>query len=816
MKSVYSKSSENIFSSKSDVLKYLKPKLQYSYIESIFSFNISEWEENKNIILQNIKKKFNNRILIVRSSAIGEDSLLSSEAGNYESILNVSSNSTMKLSRAIKNVIQSYEEKNNFNKKNQILIQPQTQNISISGVIFTRYTNTGSPYYVINYDESNSTTRVTSGQSDKMIKIFRNYHPSNLPQNLKLLIKSVKEIENLIKSTLLDIEFGIHKNKVVIFQVRPITFVNNNLVNLDKKIEKELQKYQKQFQKFNKEKKLFGSYTIFSDMTDWNPAEIIGNNPHPFDYSLYAYLIMDKSWRIGREEIGYQKLPSVKLMKKFGNKPYVDIRASFNSFIPDKLNKHLKIKLMNFYLEKLKNNPHLHDKVEFEILFTCYDFKLQNRLKELTKFNFTKKEILEIKNSLIDFTNSVIKDFPQISQDCIRSINTMSSKRESLMQNVKDKSNYRDLLKTAELLLFDCINLGTVKFSTMARIAFIGAILLKSLISEANLSPNFYDSFMNSIETPVSKFQNDVIEFRNKKLSKTNFLKKYGHLRPGTYDILVPCYNENHLFLNEINFEKIKHLLPNPKTQNKISKIIKKYPLKFENIDFFNFVKTSLNQREELKFQFSHNLSDAIELIILAGKKLGFTREEMAYLDMKSIFGNYKTLDHKNLKSCWKQIIKNRKNQKIINDNILLPSLLFSKDDFVFVKSYLSKPNFITNKKTNSKLTLLSNSTKKIPDLKNKIVLIENADPGFDWIFTKNLSGLITKYGGMASHMAIRCAELGLPAAIGCGDLLFEKLISASKISLDCKNEQILILENYRNDQYLEEKTILKSLGYIK
>ena len=57
--------------------------------------------------------------------------------------------------------------------------------------------------------------------------------------------------------------------------------------------------------------------------------------------------------------------------------------------------------------------------------------------------------------------------------------------------------------------------------------------------------------------------------------------------------------------------------------------------------------------------------------------------------------------------------------------------------------------------------------------MSGSIVFIPNADPGFDWIFSKKPSGLITKYGGIASHMAIRCAELGLPAAIGCGEILF-------------------------------------------
>ena len=52
------------------------------------------------------------------------------------------------------------------------------------------------------------------------------------------------------------------------------------------------------------------------------------------------------------------------------------------------------------------------------------------------------------------------------------------------------------------------------------------------------------------------------------------------------------------------------------------------------------------------------------------------------------------------------------------------------------------------------------------------IVLIESADPGFDWIFSHAITGLVTKYGGANSHMAVRCAEFGLPAAIGCGERL--------------------------------------------
>jgi hypothetical protein len=40
-------------------------------------------------------------------------------------------------------------------------------------------------------------------------------------------------------------------------------------------------------------------------------------------------------------------------------------------------------------------------------------------------------------------------------------------------------------------------------------------------------------------------------------------------------------------------------------------------------------------------------------------------------------------------------------------------------------------------------------------------------------------------YGGANSHMAIRSAEFGLPAAIGIGEQLFKQLSLAHEIELD-------------------------------
>ena len=86
-------------------------------------------------------------------------------------------------------------------------------------------------------------------------------------------------------------------------------------------------------------------------------AEIIGSSPNELDYSLYDFLIMNDAWRLGRKNIGYHTVNQQKLMVRFGNKPYVDVKSSFNSLIPKSINKKLRQKLIKYYLKKLSKYP---------------------------------------------------------------------------------------------------------------------------------------------------------------------------------------------------------------------------------------------------------------------------------------------------------------------------------------------------------------------------------------------------------------------------------------------------------------------------
>ncbi len=197
--------------------------------------------------------------------------------------------------------------------------------------------------------------------------------------------------------------------------------------------------------------------------------------------------------------------------------------------------------------------------------------------------------------------------------------------------------------------------------------------------------------------------------------------------------------------------------------------------------------------RENSKFIFTRTLSDILELIRFWSKLNKISLNDLTNLSFGEIlkFSNLKNRKIINDKIN-KYSLKN-KNNKIYDRYTKLPYLITSPNDFYVASILITKPNFITGKIISGKVKIIKNPDKEIY-LKDKIVLIENADPGYDWVLSQKIKGLITKYGGVNSHMSIRCEELNKPAAIGIGDKNFEEICKISNIILDCKEKKINII----------------------
>lgn len=767
-----------MFGTKSETLFFLKDKLRYSSIPKFFFINREEWNRDSYKTLDQIKELFGNKLIAIRSSSKNEDILGYSLAGKYESVLNVREANSEQF---INNLFRSYEPEN---LEDQVLIQEMVSNSVVSGVVFNRDPVTGSHYLIVNWTVGSNTTIVTSGKKSRVSTFYLNGPNSYAYSNfIEIIRKSIQELNVILSDIPLDVEFAITKEedgfKFNLLQVRKLKVIEKN--SDEDSIYKALSRIQEKIDAAPIEHPyLLGDKIIFANMPDWNPAEIIGARPKPLALSLYRELITDSIWAYQRHNYGYRDLRSVPLVWSFEGMPYVDVRASFNSFIPAKLESGLSKKVINIYIDKLISNPELHDKIEFEIVLSSFYPGAEDELDKDEFKQLSENDKKLFLNSLVEITNNIVIDNKYWEKDIYR-INELSN-RNKLVLNAKMSTEEK-----IYWLMEDCKRYGTLPFAGIARAAFIATQFLRKFVEYEISSQASVDMFLSTIDSITSEMIMD-----KKNISKTDFMTKYGHLRPGTYDINAVRYDEDpemyFSFKKEDNFPKNDFNFIDHLDIRKLNEIITNNKLSFDIRYLIEFIKISIKERERAKFIYSKNISDTLELIKDLGKITSIQTQDLAYLDYQ-VLKNIPSSSG-NLTSILKKSIDMGKEQYKISQSLILPPIIKESVEIWGFHWPEISANFITNKVVTSPV-----STSIDYNLEGTIILIESADPGFDWIFSKNISGLITCFGGANSHMAIRANELQIPAAIGVGENDFNRFSKKKILTLDCSSKQIFIHE---------------------
>lgn len=541
-------------------------------------------------------------------------------------------------------------------------------------------------------------------------------------------------------------------------------------------------------------------------MPDWNPAEMIGITPRPLAASLYRYFITQRTWSKAREMMGYRQMPPEELMLLLGGRSYIDVRLSFNSFLPQGLDSITSEALIDAWIERLNNNPQFHDKVEFEIAQTAVNFTFdedynayysgvlsgerKNVFKQkLTSLTANCMDLSRPHHKLFSCENSMAWAFDAIAELCNR-------------QNAR--GNYLPLIYTStekilsqiQLLAEECNNFGTLAFSILARHAFIAESLLRSAVKRGALSPARYAELKRSIRTVSGKMSEDFQSVQCGKISRQVFMHEYGHLRPSTYDILSSRYaDRSGIFdgtVSHISREEMHTFSFTAKEQTDLIQLLKEAGLPCDIHNFHEYICKAVSGREYAKFVFTKNISDVIELIAKFGEIYGLDREAVSYLEILKIMEWSSRVLLKDPKEYFNQLaILGRENFEI-GKCLKLGYLIRSSRDLFVVPQHRNAPNFIGNGSVEAPVRVLEATSSCSENLDNCLICIESADPGFDWIFTRPIAGLITKFGGTNSHMAIRCAEYGLPAAIGIGEVLFESVSKAKSCILNVNSNLII------------------------
>ncbi|CAA7623883.1 PEP-utilizing enzyme [Magnetospirillum sp. SS-4] len=762
------------FSTKAGTLVQLQGMLRSARILPLVSFTVARWRAERDGCLA----KLTAGRWIVRSSCRREDGDSRSNAGAFLSVADVELGG---LAAATDAVIASYGEATG---DDEVLIQPMLDGVVRSGVAFSHDPNTAAPYRVVNWAEGADAAHVTGGAGGRT---WQAAAASTVPPPPALagVVTLLEELLGLSGGVPVDCEFAVTREAgaeiLWLLQARPLVMAAGpesseaqarRLGLIAAKVERGMRPHPF----------LMGRRTVYGVMPDWNPAEIIGVRPKPLALSLYRELVTDSIWAYQRHNYGYRNLRSFPLMPHFFGLPYIDVRLSFNSFIPADLDDGLAARLVDYYVDRLLGEPTLHDKVEFEIVFSCYTLDLPNRLERLAEAGFSASERTAIADSLRRLTNRIVHPRDGLWRADSLKLDTLGSRRETLLASDADP------LERIYWLLEDAKRYGTLPFAGLARAGFVAVQMLRSLVAVGIFSEADSDAFMASLSTVSGQLTRD-----RAMLDQSTFLARYGHLRPGTYDILSPRYDE----APDLYFDWSRRPpVPEPSRPfalalgqlRDIARLLETHGLHPDGIGLFDFLQAGIELRELAKFHFTRNLSDALALAAACGEQWGFGKDDMAYCDIAALKELHVAAAEP--RDAIARSIEQGKARHAETLRVALPPVIASPDDVWAFEWPETAPNYITQNQVTAPVVDASRHDL----LAGAIVCLPNADPGHDWLFAHPIAGLVTAWGGVNSHMAIRAGELGLPAVIGAGEMLYRRWSKARRLHLDCAGRRVEVL----------------------
>jgi len=439
--------------------------------------------------------------------------------------------------------------------------------------------------------------------------------------------------------------------------------------------------------------------------------------------------------------------------------------------------------LVNYYIDRLLAEQHLHDKVEFEIIFSCYTLDLPKRMERLSEHGFSAADLAELSSALRRLTNRIVHGETGLWRGDRAKIDMLTARFPQICDAKIDK------IARIYWLIEDCKRYGTLPFAGLARAGFIAVQMLQSLIEVGVLDAEEGAAFMASVDTVGSRIGRDFDQ-----LPKADFLARYGHLRPGTYDILSPRYDE----APDLYFDWSNARTPAPapprfalsiEQWRRMEKLLREHELETDVLSLMEFIKAGIEGREYAKFVFTQSLSQALSLIQQLGEDHGVSAEDCAFLDFDVVRKLYS--ESGSVRETLLESVARGRERYALTRNLVLPPVIASPSDVFAFHLPASHPNFITRKSVTAPIASLSDPPESFA---GSILFVPSADPGYDWIFTRGIIGFVTQFGGANSHMAIRAGELGLPAVIGAGETLFRQWQTARKLCLDCSNQKVVVI----------------------
>lgn len=744
---------EPLWRGKGRTLERLAPRLLCSRVPQGLCLSAAQWRAARADCVRRVQHLFGASLVAVRSSRDGEDAPGESQAGRYRSCLDVAAADGAALAAAIDAVFASYRGARAWD---DVLVQAMVAPRLVA-VAATHAIEDGAPYYVFSLGDGARTDAVTRGDAPvRTVYLARDAEPPR-DGDVARLYDALRELERLCGGEPIEAELALVDAQAVLLQVRPL---NVALPDPRPARVRRVALAQTGRELAEAPTACLGTRRVLALMPDWNTAELLGAHPRPLALDLFARLVGGAAWRRARAVLGYRRVGRVELLASFAGRPYVDVRASANSLLPAALDAASGAAIVDAWQERLVAQPTLHDRYEFSIAQTCLDFDFDAQWRARYGGVLDAARLAAYRDALRDPTRHCLD---------LSALRRAQAHLARLARRC-DAAGLPALLDAAE-------HDGALPFALLARQAFAGEALMRSAVARGALAPERLALLQQSCVGATREFLEHG--------AAGDVRRRYGFLRAGTFEIATQCLA--HLELapaspGAASAPPVPFVLA-PHERRALGQLIAEAALALDADALIAHYRLARQAREHGKYALSRAVSSVLERIADLGARRGLDRETLGWLRLAE-------LDF-DAPARLRKLAGAARAQHRVDALLRLPPVLDPRAPLDVVTIDAGTPTFIGAGRAAARLVRVDASTPPAAVPHGAVLAIESADPGFDWIFTRAPAALITAYGGPNSHMAIRCAELRVPAVLGLGVERWRRLVAADHVVVDAASQSL-------------------------
>lgn len=729
---------------KGSTLDGLRPHLSASRVPQGLGISCIQWCADRERSLDAIARHLGSATFAVRSDCADEDGHGRSNAGRYATCLGVDGSDRDALIHAIDHVFASYAP---LRGTDEVLVQQQISPVRDSAVGFTHALPDGAPYYVLSVASGPRSDNVTRGAGDVDTWYFSRDNPriEGLPERWRAYMHALIEVEAAMGSSPCEVELAAAiDGQVWLLQARPLAVnacAERPLVALRALAEQRLAA-------------LIPSPPLLGMMPDWNPAELLGEHPRPLALTLFDRLVTRRAWHVGRVALGYARVEPPRLLQVHAGRPYIDVRTSFRSLLPASLAPALQERIVEAWCARLRAEPALHDKIEFDITFsalTCgIDAAFESRYHGLLDANERRVFIDALRQPTTAALDPVLT-----SRLCAGFERDLASAGPG--PSVRHLRHGLDRLELR----------SAVRFATIARQAFAVEALLRSAVDAGALAA----ARLEELKRTAAATSSLAIPFPRE------------HERSGTFDISVPTRRQ---LGARAGCAPLADSTPMPSQRPSPMRIgraesaacrdaFHTIGLDLDPGALFAHYQQVLRARELGKFALARGVSLTLEALAARAMTVGIDRDDAGWLTVDELLADDVSLRSR---------VDSARARYALEARLRMP-LLIDDHRLDVVHHAASQANYLGRGRVGGRPVTVDAHTD--PDLVpvHAIIAIASADPGFDWLFQRRPAALLTAFGGPNSHMAIRCAEHGVPAVLGLGPDAFRRVVASDVVTVD-------------------------------